>query len=95
MLTLPEKILFVVGTLAALYAGYRVVQRILGILRRGQGKPDWGLARKRLLSALAKTITLQPTFRLRLGTQPAPRIRRLGFHLLPAGQLCRYPRRPV
>ena len=28
MLTLPEKILFVVGTLAALYAGYRVVQRI-------------------------------------------------------------------
>ncbi len=67
MLTLPEKILFVVGTLAALYAGYRVIQRILGLLKRGQGKPDWQIAKKRLLAVLGRMITLQPTFRLRIG----------------------------
>jgi Fe-S oxidoreductase len=68
MLTLPEKILFALAVLATLYAAYRVGERIVRILGRGQGKPDFQLARKRLLPILTKVATLQPTFRLRLGT---------------------------
>ena len=67
MLTLPEKILFVLASLAALYAAYRVADRIIRIIRRGHGEMDWNLARTRLVSVLAKTISLQPTFRIRLG----------------------------
>jgi Fe-S oxidoreductase len=67
MLTLPEKILFALAGLAALYAAYRVAARIYKIISRGQGEVDWVLARKRLGTVLAKIIALQPTFRLRLG----------------------------
>jgi Fe-S oxidoreductase len=65
MLTTPEKILFIIAALASLYAAFRVAQRILLVLRRGQGKPDLQLAQKRLLSTLLKTITFQPVFRFR------------------------------
>ena len=67
MLTIPEKILFVVGTLAAFIAAYGVIKRIVRILARGHGQPDWKLAQKRLLAVLGKMITLQPTFRIRFG----------------------------
>src|SRR5512139_3105745 len=65
MLTLPEKILFVLAVLASLYAATRAARRIVGTLRRGQGKIDWDIPKKRIGSVLAKTITLQPVFRLR------------------------------
>lgn len=67
MLTPIEKILFLLAAFASAYAAYRVADRIIRIINRGQGKPGWGLARERLVSALAKTISLEPTFRLRLG----------------------------
>ncbi|HEY57287.1 MAG TPA: 4Fe-4S dicluster domain-containing protein [Anaerolineae bacterium] len=66
MLTLPEKILFILATLATIYAAWRAIQHLVGIISRGQGKPDWDLARKRLIEALVKTFTLQPTWKLRL-----------------------------
>ena len=65
MLTLPEKIVFIVVVLISLYAAYRVIDRIIHIIRRGQGEVDWSIARKRLRVVLKKTITLQPVFRLR------------------------------
>jgi Fe-S oxidoreductase len=65
MLTLPEKILFVLAVLASLYAAYRAASRIVGTIRRGQGKIDWDVPKKRIGSVLAKTITLQPVFTLR------------------------------
>lgn len=65
MLTLPEKILFILAALATLYAAWRAVDRLIRIFRRGQGQVDWGLARRRLISALVKTVTLQPVFRFR------------------------------
>ena len=65
MLTLPEKIVFIVVVLISLYAAYRVIDRIIHIIRRGQGEVDWSVARKRLRVVLKKTITLQPVFRLR------------------------------
>ena len=67
MLTLVEKIIFLLALLASMYAAYQVGVRISKTLARGQGKPDWGAARQRLGEALFKTITLQPTFRLRFG----------------------------
>jgi Fe-S oxidoreductase len=67
MLTPIEKIIFLLAALATLYAAFRVSERIIKIITRGKGKPDWTLARKRLFSVLVKTVTLQPTFRLRLG----------------------------
>ncbi len=67
MLTLPEKIIFILAALATLYAIWRAADRIIRIIARGHGKVDWGLAQKRLVAVLAKIISLQPTFRLRLG----------------------------
>jgi len=68
MLTLPEKIIFLFAALASGYAAYRVAKRIIKIIARGHGRPDWQLARQRLGSVFLKTISLQPTFSLRLGT---------------------------
>jgi Fe-S oxidoreductase len=65
MLTLPEKILFILAVLAALYAVYRVGNRILRTIRRGQGQVDWEDVKTNFLGALAKTITFQPVFRFR------------------------------
>jgi Fe-S oxidoreductase len=65
MLTLVEKILFILAAIASIYAAYRVAQRITRTLLRGQGKPDLNLARKRLVSALVKVAVLQPTFKIR------------------------------
>jgi len=65
MLTLAEKIIFFLAVLASLYMAYRVTERIIRIIARGNGKPDWIVARKRLGAVLAKTLTLQPTFQLR------------------------------
>lgn len=67
MLTLPERIIFVLGVLASLYAAYVVGNRIIRTILRGSGKVDWGLVRARLVAVLVKTVSLQPTFRLRLG----------------------------
>ena len=67
MLTLPEKIIFILAALATLYFVYRVVERIIRTIGRGQGKVDWDVARKRLVEVLFKVITLSPTFRYRLG----------------------------
>ena len=65
MLTLPEKLIFVLAVIASLYLTYRAVQRILSILRRGHGKVDWTVARQRIGSTLVKVITFQPVFRVR------------------------------
>jgi Fe-S oxidoreductase len=65
MLTLSEKILFILAVLASAYAAIRVGERILRILHRGQGKIDLRIAQKRLVGTLVKTVTFQPVFRFR------------------------------
>ncbi len=65
MLTLWEKILFTLALLATGYATWKAIDRLVRIIGRGQGKPDWSLARKRLVDALTKTITLRPTWKMR------------------------------
>ncbi len=66
MLTLPERIIFILAVLLSLYATFQAVMRILRILQRGHGRPDWSVLRKRLLSAPARIISFQPLFRFRL-----------------------------
>lgn len=40
MLTLVEKTLFALAVVATLVATYFAVKRLIGIIGRGQGKPD-------------------------------------------------------
>ena len=65
MLTLPEKILFILAVAASAYAAIFAAQRIIRIIARGQGKVDWGLPKGRIAASLYKTLTLQPVFRYR------------------------------
>ncbi|NWG06696.1 MAG: 4Fe-4S dicluster domain-containing protein [Chloroflexi bacterium] len=67
MLSLAEKILFAVATLASLYFTYRGVTRIIVHISSGQGKPDWSLIWKRLGELIVKVGLFQPVFRFRLG----------------------------
>jgi Fe-S oxidoreductase len=67
MLTLVEKIVFIVAVLGSLYFTWIGVQRIIKIIGRGQGKPDWSLIRKRLWKVTLKVGSFQPLFRFRLG----------------------------
>jgi len=66
MLSPAEKILFVVFVLVSLYFTWLGVRRIIRIIARGQGKPDWSLAWKRLWAVTLKVGTFRPLFRFRL-----------------------------
>ncbi|MDO9302011.1 MAG: heterodisulfide reductase-related iron-sulfur binding cluster [Anaerolineales bacterium] len=68
MLTLVEKVLFVLATLASLYFTYRGFARIMGHINSGQGKIDWSLAYKRVWELILKVGLFQPVFRFRLWT---------------------------
>ena len=67
MLSLVEKLLFVIAVLLSLYFTWIGVQRIIKIIGRGQGRPDWSLLRKRLWDVVLKVGTFRPLFRFRLG----------------------------
>ncbi len=67
MLTLLERIIFFLAVLVSVTLAYRTVDRIFRTIRRGQGKFDWQVVRQRLAAVALKTLTLQPTFRIRLG----------------------------
>ncbi len=67
MLSLVEKLLFVIAVLLSLYFTWIGVQRIIKIIGRGQGRPDWSLLRKRLWDVALKVGTFRPLFRFRLG----------------------------
>ena len=68
MLSTPEKILFVLATLASLYFTYKGVMRIVAHISSGQGKPNWNLLWKRLGEVIVKAGLLKPVFRFRLGS---------------------------
>ncbi|GAB4542753.1 MAG: (Fe-S)-binding protein [Anaerolineales bacterium] len=67
MLTLAEKIFFVVAVLVSLYYTYKGVMRIVGHIANGQGKVDWSLLPKRVGQLILKVGLFQPVFRFRLG----------------------------
>jgi Fe-S oxidoreductase len=68
MLTLPEKIIFVIAVACSLYFTWRGVRRIISVIASGQGRPDWSLARRRVVEVFFKTISFQPVFRFRFLT---------------------------
>jgi Fe-S oxidoreductase len=65
MLTLPERIIFALAVFVSFYFAFRVGNRIVRTIARGQGKVDWSLAGKRLLTVTARILTMQPTFKTR------------------------------
>ncbi len=65
MLSLVEKILFALAVAASLTAAFFAARRLIGILSRGRGKPDWRAVPKRLPSVLARVAVFQPVFRFR------------------------------
>jgi Fe-S oxidoreductase len=67
MLTLVEKILFIVAVAVSLYYTWLGVQRIIKAIGSGQGKPAFSLAWKRLWDVTLKVGTFSPLFRFRLG----------------------------
>lgn len=68
MLTLPEKISFILAALITAGLVLRAVVRIVRIIGRGHGRPDWKLIPRRLLDTVVKTVALTPTWRKRLLT---------------------------
>ncbi len=65
MLTPAEKILFAVAVVVPLYLTAQGVWRIIRIIRRGQGKPDWKVVLKKAGDALVKFLTLKTVLRFR------------------------------
>ncbi len=65
MLTPVEKILFTVAVGLSLYFTWRGVRRIITIISSGQGKPDWRIARSRIMDVFFKVVSFQPVFRYR------------------------------
>src|SRR3990172_5911675 len=68
MLTLPEKIIFVLAALLTAGLVLLAALRIVRIIGRGHGKPDWKLIPRRLIDTVVKTVALTPTWRKRLLT---------------------------
>lgn len=65
MLTLIEKVLFILAVLASGFFTWRGVKRIIHNISQGAGQPDGRLIPKRLTTALRKFITLAPTWKIR------------------------------
>ncbi|KAF0107752.1 MAG: hypothetical protein FD146_1383 [Anaerolineaceae bacterium] len=67
MLSPLEKIIFALAALATLVAAVFAVRRLVGIIGKGHGKPDWKAAFKRLPKVLGRVAVFQPVFRFRRG----------------------------
>ena len=66
MLTLVEKILFVIAVGFSLYYTWNGVKRIINNISSGKGNPDWSLVARKAAGSLVKFLTFQPVFRFRL-----------------------------
>ncbi len=66
MLTIAEKIIFVVAALVTVGLVVRATLRIVRIIGRGHGKPDLKVIPKRLIDVGLKAVVLTPTWRKRL-----------------------------
>lgn len=65
MLTLPERILFVIAVALSLYAAYRAADRIIRTIRRGRGQVDWDAVREQFVKGALNFLTFRPVFRTR------------------------------
>ncbi len=65
MLTTPEKIIFILAVLGSLTLTSLAVRRIVRVIRRGHGRPDFTVLRQRIWSVPLRIISFQPLFRFR------------------------------
>jgi len=68
MLTTPERLLFTIFTLITIYLTAGAIARLIRIIGRGSGRPDWRAALRRAGEALYKSVSFAPSFRARLWT---------------------------
>ncbi|MGH2620290.1 MAG: (Fe-S)-binding protein [Anaerolineales bacterium] len=68
MLTTPERLLFTCFALITTYLTAGAIARLVRIIGRGKGRPDWSAAARRAGGALYKSLTFAPSFRARLTT---------------------------
>ncbi len=68
MLTLQEKILFLLVVLVSVILTWRGVRRLMRIIARGDGDLGWKHVPGRLIAVLVKTLSFAPLFRTRLAT---------------------------
>lgn len=66
MLTFPERIIFTLLVILSLLLTFKAARRILLILQRGHGQPDWKILQQRLFTTPIRLISFQPVFRFRL-----------------------------
>ena len=67
MLTTPERLLFFLLLVSTASLATKGTYRIIRIISRGRGKPDWWMGIRRAWDAFRKSITFSPVFRARLG----------------------------
>jgi len=65
VLTQPERIIFTLVVILSLFLTFKAARRILFIIKRGHGKPDWKVIRQRILITPIRLISFQPLFRFR------------------------------
>jgi Fe-S oxidoreductase len=66
VLTFPERIIFTLLVILSLLLTFIAARRILLIIQRGHGQPDWKILRKRLFTTPIRLISFQPVFRFRI-----------------------------
>ncbi|MBN2046150.1 MAG: (Fe-S)-binding protein [Anaerolineales bacterium] len=65
MLSTIEKLLFLLLSLTTAYFAYQTARKMIAVIGRGHGSPDWGAALKRLPKVLGRTLSLSPVWRAR------------------------------
>jgi Fe-S oxidoreductase len=65
MLTSIERIILVVLVILSLFFTFKAALRILNIIKRGHGRPNWNILWQRIINTSVKIISFQPIFRFR------------------------------
>ncbi len=65
MLSIPEKIIFTIVMIVSLSSAWVLGRRIVRVIGRGHGKPDWSVVPRRLFDVFVKFIALPTTWRSR------------------------------
>src|SRR3972149_2729762 len=68
MLSTPEKVVFALALLVTLIVAWRAIWRLVRIISRGYGRPDWKAVPRRAIGVVLKTVSLAPTFKVRFWT---------------------------
>lgn len=63
MLTTPEKIIFALAVALSLFLGWRLGVKVVKVIARGQGGPDWRLVPRRAWDVLREMLTFSPVFK--------------------------------